>query len=264
MDWEMRARWLLAALPWLIIPSASARDLVMIAPDIPPHFQRDGGGRIGEVIRTALNRCGHQVRFRIVPFGRHWKDYVDDASLDGLATAESDQTFPGFSTKPFIHLQDGATVLERSELKGISSPEQLSGRRVVAFPAADKILGIESVVPRFKSFDMREGRFDQLRPLFAGRADAVLADGLITAHYVSQLRERAAQGQEPDIDPSLRVVFRRMFASGPQRLYFRDRALAEDFDRCVEKIKAEGLLHSISKKVIERYRSILGDQYPID
>lgn len=244
--------------------AADARDVHMIAPDIPPHFDRAGKGRIADIINAVMEKCGHAVRFSIVPFGRHWKDYADDARFDGLATAEADQSFPGFTTKAFIHLQDGATVVVGRGLQSITNPGQLAGKRIVAFPQADRILGIEALVPTFKSFNMLAERFDQLRPLFANRADAILADGLITAHFITVLRQRAAAGEEPDIDPSLQVTFRKLFAAGPQRLYFRDQSLANDFDRCAKELRGQGSLRAISIRYIDRYRGILGDQYPID
>lgn len=244
--------------------TAQARELNMIAPEIPPHFDKNGRGRVGDVIRLALERCGHSVRFTVVPFGRHWKDYVDDPSFDGLATAEADQTFPGHSTRPFMHLQDGATVRTGSGLEAITKADQLAARKVVAFPAADKILGIEKLVPQFRSFSMHADRFDQLRPLFADRIDAVLADGLITAYFIADLRGRAREGLEPHIDPATRLTFRRLFASGPQRLYFRDAAIAADFDRCADDLRARGELTRAAKPYVDRFRDILGDQYPDD
>ena len=265
----MRTRIILSLLGAMVLASVGvveteAREIHMVAPDIPPHFDKSGQGRIADVIRAALEKCGHGVRFTIVPFGRHWKDYIDDASFDGLATAEADQKFAGHSTKPFMRLQDGATVRGDGGLEAIVSVDQLKGMRVVAFPAADKILGIEAQVPQFKSFAMRADRFDQLRPLFAERADAVLADGLITAHFITVLRDRARAKLEPNINPSSRVAFRRIFPSGPQRLYFRDAEIASAFDRCVDELRASGELVRIAKPYVDRFRDILGDQYPDD
>lgn len=242
---------------------ALAREIHMIAPEIPPHFDKSGRGRVGDVVRAALERCGLSVRFTVVPFGRHWKDYTDNQTYDGLATAEAEQTFAGHSTKPFIHLQDGA-IVGTGQLASITSVSALIGMRVVAFPQADKILGIEAQVPQFKSFSMRADRFDQLRPLFAGRADAILADGLITAHFISVLRDRALSGLEPDIDPTRPVVFRKIFAAGPQRLYFRDQAIASSFDRCAGELRASGELNRLAKPYVDRFQDILGNQYPDD
>ncbi len=245
------------------ISALSARELHLIGPNIPPQFDKDGNGRIGNVIKAALASCGHKASFTIVPFGRHWKDYVDNEDFDGLATAEADQTFPGFSTKPFIHLQDGATILLGGGLSDVMSIEDLHGNRVVAFPSADKILGIQASVPKFKSFKMRANRFDQLRPLFSRRADVVLADGLITAHFISLLRQNAEAGKEPDVDVTSPVQFRNIFAAGPQRLYFRDENITRDFDRCFNELLESGEVERITKPYIDVHRDILGDQYPI-
>ena len=247
----------------MAIPAVDAKELHLIAPNIPPHFDDHGNGRIGDIIRAALERCGHTVRFTVVPFGRHWNDYKANEMYDGRATAEADQTFPGFTTNPFIHLQDGATVVDGAGFEGVMKVEQLAGARIVAFPNAHEILGIKHLITKFKSFKQRAKRFDQIRPLLAGRADAILADGLITAHFMLKLRDRAAAGQEPDIDATRPVKFRRIFSKGPQRLYFRSEAVAQDFDRCSEELIASGEADRIAKPYVDLYREILGGQYPV-
>ncbi len=241
--------------------NVQAKDILMIAPLIPPHFDEQGNGRIGDVIQATLAECGHTVRFEMVPFGRHWKDYRDFSKYDGLATAEVDQIFPGFTTRPFHHLQDGAMVLANSDLTKIQNVYELEGKRIVTFPKADKILGITHLVSQFKSFSMRSERFDQVRPLLAGRTDAILADGLITAHFLFLLKERAEAGKEPDIQWSP-VVFRRIFNKGPQRLYFRDKSIARDFDKCHEILEDRGDLERITKPYLDKYQEIIKDQYP--
>lgn len=245
------------------VSPVDAKALHLIAPQIPPHFDDRGRGRIGDVIRAVLERCGHTVRFTMVPFGRHWSDYKTHESYDGLATAEADQVFPGFTTNPFIHLQDGATVIDGRGLQGIVRVEQLAGKRIVTFPNADEILGIKHLLSKFKSFKHRTNRYDQIRPLLAGRADVILADGLITAYFMQKLRDRAKAGQEPDVNAVQPVKFRRIFAKGPQRLYFRDEAISKDFDRCSEELIASGEVDRIAKPYVDRYRAILEDQYPV-
>ena len=242
--------------------ASDAAEVHMIVPNIPPHFDEQGNGRIGDVIQESLRACGHEVSFTVVPFGRHWKDYVDDNTYDALATAEADQTFPGTATLPFMHLQDGATVLRDSGLEDAVEISRFHDVDITAFPNADKILGIEASVSRFASFNMRASRFDQIRPLFAGRADAVLADGLITAHFIGVLKDRALAGDEPDIDPTQPEAFRRLFQAGPQRLYFRDANIARDFDRCFRALLDSGEVVRIAKHYLDRYRDVLGDQYP--
>lgn len=257
------ARYAATALAIFLSHGAASDSIRMVAPLIPPHFQEDGSGRIADVVSSALSDCGHQVEFVLVPFGRHWEDYRSDESLDGLATAEADQVFPGTTTQPFMHLQDGATVAAHSELSGITSAQQLAGKRVVAFPGADGILGIKDLVPGFESFAMRANRFDQLRPLLAGRADSILADGLITAHFIGVLRQRAEQGEEQGLDVAEKVQFHKIFNPGPQRLYFRRAELAADFDRCFAALKESGKATQLAQPYVEKYRDIVGDQYPV-
>jgi len=68
-----------------------------------------------------------------VPFGRHWADY-SEMNYGGLATAEADQVFPGYLTKTFIHLQDGATVLVGSGLESATSIKGFSHKCIISFP----------------------------------------------------------------------------------------------------------------------------------
>ena len=236
-------------------------EILMIAPLIPPHFDKNGNGRIGDVIKRVMSDCGYKLRFEMVPFGRHWKDYRDFEKYDGLATAEGKQTFKGFSTIPFHHLQDGAIVLKYSDLKNIKSITDLKGKNVIAFPNADRILGIEKHVPSFNRFSMRPDRMDQIRPLLKKRADVILADGLITAHYLSKVKIRILEGDEPDLKWSP-VLYRKIFKKGPQRLFFKKKKVTEDFNKCFRKLKSSGMLEAITRPYIEMYRNVLKDQYP--
>jgi polar amino acid transport system substrate-binding protein len=243
--------------------AASAADIRFVAPDIPPHFEPGEKGRIGEPMALALAQCGHRARLELVPFGRHWKTYAEDAQYDALATAEADQRFPGFSTEPFMHLQDGATVLAEGGMAEVGNVSELAGKRVIAFPDARRILSIDAAVPRFAYYLELGDRHDQLRPLFAGRVDAVLADGLITARFINGMRTDLQREKAVGIDPTIKVRFRRLFAPGPQRLYFRSEAVARDFDRCWKALVATGEAARIAEKYIQPYRAILADQYPV-
>ena len=234
----------------------------MIAPIISPHFDDRGRGRIGDVISAVLKHCGHSVTFNMVPFGCHWADYKEQ-EVDALATSEAAQAFPGYTTKPFTYLQDGATVVEWSGLEIAIGVEIFARKRIISFPGAQEILGIEHLIPAFASFRNQAKRSDQVRPLLAGRADAIFDDGLITAYFLQLVRKRGEAGQEPDLDTIIETRFRRIFAKGPQRLYFRDKAIADDFDRCHRELEATRELDSIAKPYVDRYRSIVGDQYPV-
>jgi polar amino acid transport system substrate-binding protein len=249
-------------LSFMLAGSCYTKEIRMVAPIIPPHFDEVGAGRIGDIISTVMKRCGHSVTYLMVPFGRHWSDYKNH-DIDGLATAESDQVFPGYSTKPFIHLQDGATVIDGNGLENAISINDFTGKRIIGFPNAQEILDIEHLIPTFARFTNQAKRFEQVRPLLAGRADAIFADGLITAHFLELVRKRGLVGLEPDVDSTIKTKFRRIFTMGPQRLYFRDKTLTADFERCHQELEATGELDRIAQPYVEKYRSVLDDQYPL-
>ena len=99
--------------------------------------------------------------------------------------------------------------------------------------------------------------------MLAGRADAIFDVGLITAYFLQLVRKRSEAGQEPDLDTTIKTRFRRIFAKEPQRLYFRDKAISDDFDRYHRELEATRELDSIAKPYVDRYRSIVGGQYPV-
>ena len=76
------------------------------------------------------------------------------------------------------------------------------------------------------------------------------------------LRENAEAGQEPDVDAMRPVVFRKIFAVGPQRLYFRYESVTRDFDRCFQKLLESDEVERIAKPYVDQFREVLGDQYP--
>ena len=242
--------------------TASSKALEIVVPYLPPQFLQDGSGRAGDVVQATLNRCGHAVRFTSVPFGRHWRRYRNEPTFDGLGTAEGDQTFPGFSTKPFIRFQDGATTLKGSGFDAFTNVQQFHGSRIGTFIDAEKILGIEDSVPKFSAFQQRTNRFDLIRPLFAGRIDAIFGDGLITEYFIELLKNNSQAGIEIDIYDGKMSSFRKIFNPVSQRLYFRDEAIADDFDRCYQILLDSGEIEQITNPYVDQFRHQLGDQYP--
>ena len=242
--------------------TASSKALEIVVPYLPPQFLHDGSGRAGDVVQATLKSCGHAVRFTSVPYGRHWQRYRNEPKFDGLGTAEGDHTFPGFSTKPFIRFQDGATTLKGSGFDTFTNVQQFHGSRIGTFIDAERILGIDVSVPKFSAFQQRTNRFDLIRPLFAGRIDAIFGDGLITEYFIELLKEKSQSGIEIDIYDGKMSSFRKIFNPVPQILYFRDEAISDDFDRCYQKLLDSGEIERITKPYVDQYRHQLRDQYP--
>lgn len=237
-----------------------ADQLVIVAPELPPMFNADGTGRDALIIREALGACGHGVRFRIVPMGRHWGDYGTGAA-DGVAVVPPAMRLPGWASEVYARYQNGASVLKSSGL-AVNSLADLVGKRVITFAGGVEILpGLREIADRFA--DLRE-RADQMvhsNLLFAGRVDAVLADGLIFAEYNRQLRERSATGQHLPFDPNQAVVFTAIFPPSPYTVVFRNERLRDDFNRCLAVLSVTGRIDDIARAAVEPYRDTVGNRY---
>lgn len=260
----MRKRCAAVAL-WAIMVLANATpaladQLVIVAPELPPMFHADGTGRDALIIREALAACGHGVRFRVVPMGRHWGDYGTGAA-DGVAVVPPGMRLPGWPSDVYARYQNGASVLTSSGLT-INSLADLVGKRVVTFAGGTEILpGLREIADRFA--DLRE-RADQMvhsNLLFAGRVDVVLGDGLIFAEYNRQLRERAGTGQHLPFDANQAVVFTAIFPPSPYTVVFRNERLRDDFNRCLGILSTTGRIDDIARAAVEPYRDAVGNRY---
>lgn len=251
---------LAAALPMEPSPAA-ARPVTVLAPELPPMMTGDGTGREASIIAETLAACGHEARFKVVPFGRHWNDFRDGAQVDAVTTVPAGMEMPGARSAPYILYQNGASVLKSSGLT-VKSLADLAGKRVITFAGAPDVLpGLRAAIPSFGDFRERADQMVHSNLLFAGRVDAVLADGLIFAEYNRQLQDKAKAGGGLPFDPAQPVQFTAIFPPTPYSMVFRDESLRGDFDRCLAELKAAGRIDAIDKAAVARYSATVGDQY---
>jgi len=243
-----------------LVASASLADAAEIeirAANLPPMMTEAGEGREAEIIRATLAQCGHSVRFTVEPFTRHWKSY-ESGEGDAVATVPPGFGLPGTETDHYIAFQNGVSVLAQGGLP-VASLADLAGKEVIAFGGASGILpGLDTAKDSFKSYREVTDQIVQSRLLFAGRADAVIGDGMLFAEYNRRLREG---GQDLRFDPDQPVVFYKTFEPSPYAMVFRDPAVAADFDRCFVELSADGTIDAINKRYVERYRAVLGGAY---
>lgn len=67
----------------------------------------------------------------------------------------------------------------------------------------------------------------------------------------------------PNVDAGQRLLFRRVFAKGPQQLYFRDARVARNFGRCLESLEKNGALDKVAKPYVDMYSDIVLNQHPV-
>ncbi|PWC87288.1 ABC transporter substrate-binding protein [Azospirillum sp. TSH100] len=254
-------------------PPVAARPVTVLAPELPPMVSADGTGREATIIRETLAACGHEARFKVVPFGRHWNDYRDSVQagqgnggqgigqVDAVSTVPPGMEMPGARSAPYILYQNGASVLKGSGLN-VQSVSDLAGKRVITFSGAPDVLpGLRAAIPSFGDFRERADQMVHSNLLFAGRVDAVLADGLIFAEYNRQLQEKAKSAGGLPFDPAQPVQFTAIFPPTAYSMMFRDESLRADFDRCLAEMKAKGRIDAIDRDWVARYAATVGDRY---
>lgn len=238
---------------------AAAKNLTVIAANLPPMMDEKGQGREADILREAFECAGHTIQFKVEPFTRHWETFKSGEG-DVVTTVPIGMDFPGaVVSRHYIAYQNGASVLSAGGLS-VKSLGDLAGKSAITFIGGREILpGLKEA----KLADVRE-QADQLihsNLLFAKRVDAVLGDGLIFAEYNRQLVERAKSGASLQFDPAQPVTFTAIFPPNRFGAGFRDASLKAGFDECIGKMEASGRIQAINKTYIDKYRDTVGNQY---
>ena len=250
----------LALYALLALPLAQARDVTILAPNLPPMVHPGGTGHEADIIRETLAACGHVVSFTVQPFVRHWTQFREGRH-DAVTTVPPSMDLGGFHSVTYIRYQNGISVLRGSSLP-LRTLADLQGKSVIAFKGAKDILpGLKEAIPSFSRYDENTEQLIHSNLLFAKRADAVIADGLIFAEHNRQLRTSASAGKKLPFDPSQGVVFSAVFPATPYTMVFRTAALRDDFNRCFAKLQGAGRIDAILRAAVAPYRETVGTQY---
>jgi polar amino acid transport system substrate-binding protein len=250
----------LTGLGILVSASADARELSIVASELPPMFTKNGSGHEADIVRETLAACGHSVKFTVVPFIRNLTEFKKGA-YDAVATVPSDIDLGGQKSAVYFQYQNGASVLASSGIT-INSLSDLAGKRVISFANARKILpGLHEAAGSFADYRENAGQLIHSKLLFAARVDVVLGDGLIFAEYNRQLRERAKGGEGLPFNPHQNTIFTAIFPPTSYVMVFKDGAVRDDFNHCFQQLSESGRIAAILKEAVEPYRDTLGAQY---
>lgn len=255
---------LLAMTAGIGLPAGTmAKDVNILASDLPPMMAKDGKGREAAIIGETLAACGHKAVFTVVPFSRNWADYKNDSAgtFDAVTPVPPGMSLPGVPSVVHIRFQNGASVLKSSGL-AIQGVGDLGGQRIITFAGGKDILpGLKEAIGGFADFQEKADQLIHSSLLFAKRVDVVLGDGLIFAEYNRQLQDKVKAGDKLNVDPGQDVIFTAIFPPSPYTVVFRDPALRDDFNRCFDALTRKGRIDAINKDAVEPYRATVGTQY---
>ncbi len=250
----------IAALLAAVAGPAQARDITIMAGNLPPHVNQDGTGREASLIREVMGACGHTVTFKVEPYTRHWESFRKGDG-DAVATVPAGLDMPGAASEPYVSYQNGASVLAGSG-RAVKTLADLTGKKAVTFAGGKELLpGLKDMGGKMAELREQADQGIHSNLLFANRTDAVLGDGLIFAEYNKRLGEQAKSGKSLPFDPAQPVTFTAIFPPTPFVMVFRDQGLRDAFNACLAQVRQTGKLDAINRAAVEPYRATVGDQY---
>lgn len=253
----------LAKVTWVVLllvlaGSGRTETLKILAPDLPSSVEPGGAGRDAEIVTAIMRSCGITPDYEVLPFGRHIRNFVDTDRGDAVMTVPRGQSLGGFPSRTYIWYQNGAILLESNPRKPYRI-EHLRGMRVVTFAGGNKILNLEGISGSFSEYMEHANQRLHASMLYMGRVDVVLADGLIFAEAVRELKGDPKFAKR--IDTDLPVMFVPIFNPSPFTMVFREETYRDRFNDCLRHLEASGELRVINKNYIEKYRQIIGRGY---
>lgn len=207
-------------------PAPTAR---IVAGLIPPYMNAEGEGRESVAIRAALKAryAAEDIEFFVLPFSRHWTSYLNDARFDAVATVPDGMRLEGFPSRRYITYQNGIGYRCADHPAGFAA-DDLDSLDVVAFSGAATVLDpIRQRIPAFNSYIEIADQRVHSQMLIDGRADAIVADESIFAHYNAEIRAAL----EPDAQNAFPALcFAAIFPRTDYHMVFRSEALRDLFD----------------------------------
>ncbi|QPF72406.1 amino acid ABC transporter substrate-binding protein [Roseateles sp. DAIF2] len=229
---------------WLLCMAGTARAAevhIVFGQSLAPFAdEKTGRGIEIDIIRAALQAAGHGLRISFVPQARV-PVALQSGQCDGAATITPDSGVAAAYSEVYIHYQD-YLIAPKGRFAQAPSIAELGRLRLVAFQKAAEYLGpafaqMARANPRYKE---EADQLSQLRMLFAGQAEAIVAERHIFEHQLGQLRSSSRFREQP-----FEVEFFALFDKIPYRVGFRNPALRDDFNSGLARIRAEGVLARI-------------------
>lgn len=232
--------------------SETGQPLHIIGPILPPNFDGNGSGREIDIMQAAL-RAGAEfdnrpIRFHALPFGRHWAQYKRDQRYDAVLTVPEGVELGGYRSDVYIAYGNGILYLLEQFPDGLGPNPMtaLTGKRVATFAgAADILPELNEQSDRFSLYTEREYQYSHSGMLMTGFVDAVIADPMVTAHYLGVVASRI------DKKDSTEIGFVPYYCPTDYRITFRDETLRRQFDNGLKIIKDNGTLTAINRRYDE-------------
>lgn len=229
------------ALPVLLLTTASAQaqegqGIAVGFRLVPPYVMQQPDGRLSgleyELVIGAAQAGGLTLRPELAPFGRLPEDFRRKG-IDAFSPANAKMELPGCLSDTVLIFQNLAFSLKHRGLK-ITGIADLGYHDVAAFQNAHRVLGPEMDAVRHGNPRYREiaNQMLQVRALFSGRTDVVIADRRIFRYLM--------QSPDSGIDTSAPLAEHDLFPPTPYAVAFQQPAHCAAFNAGLELLKRRG------------------------
>ncbi len=225
----------------LVLPAQAAEVRVAFGQSVAPFADaQDGTGVEVDIIRAALQAVGYTVRPVFMPSARKMLA-LRNGEVEAAATLSPQDGPDACFSDVYIYYQDFAITPKGRYPKGLRLTD-LAELRVVAYQLATHHLGPEyaATVKNNPRYMEQADQLSQLRMLFGGQADVIVAERHIFEHQLKRLAESRFKERPFPVD------FMPLFKPVAYRVAFKDLALCEQFNAGLSRIRREGVLERIS------------------
>lgn len=214
----------------------------------PPWVNADSRPGIAvTLLREALQAEGLALQPVFYPYARRialYRRNEVDALYDISAMTQKRENLAGTLGKPLHSFDNLVLALQKRHLK-LEKPADLIGLNILAWDGAQNDLpeGFDTVAA------VMQGRYNetgdqrqQVKSLFAGRVDVILADRLVVDWYRKHLRSDVQVDARQPVD---------VFAVLPPReatVLWRDPALRQRIDYRIREMKSDGRYNAIFRQ----------------
>lgn len=214
----------------------------------PPWVSADSRPGIAvTLLREALQAEGLALQPVFYPYARRialYRRNEVDALYDISASTQKRENLPGSLSRPLHSFDNLALALQRRHLK-LEQAADLIGLDILAWDGAQNDLpdsfDVVAAVAQGRYTETGDQR-QQVKSLYAGRVDVILADRLVADWYRKRLRN------DPQVDARQPVD---VFAVLPPReatVLWRDPALRQRIDYRIREMKNDGRYNAIFRQ----------------
>jgi polar amino acid transport system substrate-binding protein len=210
-------------------------------PFVIEHDKKNSGIQL-ELMKAVFAIENKEVKFLYLPLSRSFAS-IDKWHSDGTITLPVDHKREGvYLSEPYIRYQNVLITLAEDNLV-LNDFNDLSDKKIIAFQTAQNFLGPEYNKALQNAKDYREmaDQSKQIEMLFVKRTEVLVIDITIFKYFLSQHRDEKY---------SKPYTVHSFFKPADYSAGFKDKATRDQFNRGLNKIKANGTY----QKILNKYR----------